>query len=121
MKCLACGRDVLKHHRFCSHCGEPNPYYLESIKETQANAEPFSSNDWKHPGSFSSEKPSFRGWSPSTEPLGFWMGLVCVLFPFVGIIMYFSWKNTKPRAAKTALWCGLIAFVISFFLRMSAR
>ena len=121
MKCSTCGHDVLKHHRHCSECGEPNPYHLDPFSRTQADAEPFSSQDWKHPDSYPSERPSSRDWSPSSEPLGFWLGVVCVLFPIIGIILYFSWKNTKPRAAKSALWCGLIAFFIVFFLRITAR
>ena len=36
--------------------------------------------------------------------------------PILGIIMYFVWKDSKPRAAKSALIWGLVAIVIWFIL-----
>lgn len=42
--------------------------------------------------------------------------------PLLGIIMYFVWKNDKPKAAKSALTFGLISIglaVVSWLISMA--
>ncbi len=47
------------------------------------------------------------------------LGLVCFLWPLIGLILYLVWKESKPKkasgAGKAALW-GVIFTVIIIFL-----
>ena len=40
--------------------------------------------------------------------------IVGLLFPLVGAILYYVFKNSKPRAAKIANCCSWIGFLIAF-------
>ncbi|MGG1215492.1 zinc-ribbon domain-containing protein [Micromonospora provocatoris] len=42
------------------------------------------------------------------------LSLCC--FPLLGIILYFIWKDSQPKAAKSALIFALFGFVISIIL-----
>ncbi len=41
---------------------------------------------------------------------------LCCPLPILGIILYFSWKDSKPIAAKSMLKVSLIAFAIIFVI-----
>lgn len=45
---------------------------------------------------------------------GFGWGLLGFCIPIVGIILYFTWKSTKPNNAKAAGTGALIAIVLYF-------
>lgn len=44
---------------------------------------------------------------------GFIWGLVGFCVPFVGLILFCTWKNSKPKSAKNAGIGALIGFVIN--------
>ena len=39
--------------------------------------------------------------------------ILALLFPIVGIILYFSWRNTTPNKAKSILTFALIGWAIN--------
>lgn len=45
------------------------------------------------------------------------LGIICFLFPIVGLILYLVWKDTMPNkalgAGKAALWGFIISMVLS--------
>lgn len=45
---------------------------------------------------------------------GFIWGLVGFLVPVVGLVLYISWKNNKPKSSKSAGIGALIGFCINF-------
>lgn len=46
-----------------------------------------------------------------------WVNLISLCcFPFLGIIMYFVWKDQQPKAAKSALIFGIVGIGISIIL-----
>lgn len=50
--------------------------------------------------------------SSNGEKAGFGALLFSLLIPIVGIILYFSWKPSRPRAAKSALRNALISICL---------
>lgn len=50
------------------------------------------------------------------DSLGFWMGVLCFLFPIVGIILYFVCRDKTPNRASTALQVSLISVGLNFVI-----
>jgi len=52
----------------------------------------------------------------STEGAGCFLSGLSFFFPLLGLILYFAWKDSKPKAAKdcgkAALWGFIISVVI---------
>jgi len=64
--------------------------------------------------------------SQDDGPIG-GLGILCFLFPIVGLILYLVWKETKPKkssgAGKAALWgfiIGIVICLIYFIIGVSA-
>lgn len=55
--------------------------------------------------------PGNAGTFVVNDKTGFGMGLISFLIPIVGIILYFSRKNTKPKSAKLAIKWAAIGFI----------
>lgn len=47
------------------------------------------------------------------EELGFGWSVICILFPIVGLILYFAYNDNR---GKKALRIGVISFILAFFL-----
>lgn len=46
------------------------------------------------------------------------LNILAVLFPIVGIILYFVWKNNTPKKAKSILTCGLVGWGVAILLNI---
>ena len=65
--------------------------------------------------------------SQSNEGAGCFLSGLSFLFPLLGLILYFVWKDSKPQASKdagkAALWgvaIGIVTWVISMVVLTSA-
>ena len=65
--------------------------------------------------------------SPNDKP-SVLLNLAVCCFPLVGIILYFVWKNEKPKSAKSVcLWAiigtalGVVLYIIAFVLGMASE
>lgn len=38
--------------------------------------------------------------------------ILAILFPIVGLILYFTWKNNTPNKAKSILTCAIIGWAL---------
>ena len=50
------------------------------------------------------------------DKAGIGLIILSILFPIVGIILYFVKKDDEPNAAKTYLGCGIAGFVIGLLI-----
>ena len=58
-----------------------------------------------------------RQYAPTPqESIGIGFGILAFLFPIVGWIMYFVWKDTKPRSASQANTLAWTGFAINMLL-----
>ena len=46
------------------------------------------------------------------------LNILSLLFPIIGIILYFSWKSKTPKKAKSVLTYGLIGWGIGIILNI---
>ena len=83
MFCPNCGKEIAENAAVCVHCGH-------AIQQSQPNFA-------KGGTSYVEDKPN----------LGINIISLCCI-PILGIIMYFVWKDEKPKAAKSALIFGLV-------------
>ena len=86
MKCQNCGKELPVGTKFCSNCGakiEQTDYVAQNNQIQQNN------------------EGSTVGW-----------GILSFFFPIVGLILFLSWKKTKPKAAKTSGIGALIGLII---------
>lgn len=87
MYCPNCGANVNEKAEFCVNCG--------------INIHKFSSKQTVAPD----------------DKANIWVNLLSLCcFPIVGIILYFVWKDNRPKAAKSALIFGIIGFIISIII-----
>lgn len=85
---------------FCPHCGtQANDGQVVCLNCGRALAV----NNIVTPGN--------AGTFVVNDNAGFGTGLISFLIPIVGIILYFSWKNTKPKSAKLAIKWAAIGFI----------
>jgi uncharacterized membrane protein YvbJ len=104
-KCSGCGALLTVDDRYCQQCGENNPQFNEVEVQT-ANASHLTSSP------SSSAKPVQEG-----SGIG-WLFLGLII-PFIGIILFFSFKKEKPNASSMSLIGAIIGFVIGFISTMS--
>jgi len=50
--------------------------------------------------------------------LGIGLGIVCFLFPIVGLILYFVWKSEKPSKSKGACNAAIAGFVVGVIINI---
>ncbi len=126
--CSYCGSPIEPGQKFCTNCGaeitlniqhekeeippQPQPYY-EEVEETPQYEQPVS----QPPAYSESSYPQV------TEPEKYDVKtIVCAvlsfMFPFVGLILYFVWRSTKPRAASLCLSCAGISILMNGLLRL---
>lgn len=53
------------------------------------------------------------------SPIGVGYGILSFLIPIVGWVLYFSWKDTKPKKAKQASTIAWISFAINILAYIS--
>ena len=97
-KCSSCGTFVKSDERYCSSCGENNPKFVE-VSQSSMSSSSYSSNS-SSSNSNSTDSSSGIGW--------FFLGL---FFPYIGFILYFTFKNENPTAStmsSSGAWIGLI-------------
>ncbi len=104
LKCSSCGTMVSSDDRYCTHCGENNPKFVE-VKTTT------SSTSYSTSSSYSSSNTVQEG-----SGIGWFF--LALFIPYVGIILYFSFKKEKPNASSMSLTGAIIGFVIGFFTLM---
>lgn len=67
-----------------------------------------------------------KGNLPSDDTGSVWAGVASFCFPIVGLVLYFVWKDNKPKSAKHACYGALAAvgawtvFYIFYFIVIAA-
>ena len=121
MYCRECGHSVNEYTEICSNCGV-RP--LNSNKYCQSCAAPTNANQelCVECGSILKNSGNLRQSSGDDNPSGLLNVTVCC-FPIVGMILYFLWKNDKPKSAKAACtWAivgsaiGILIYIIALFI-----
>jgi uncharacterized membrane protein YvbJ len=88
MYCKNCGTQIDDNQKFCPACGAPA---VEQQTAQPAETQPAAAND--------------KG--------GFGYGLLGFFVPLAGLILYFVWKNEKPKSAKACLTGFLVQICLN--------
>lgn len=124
MECKVCGKPIDEKDAFCPHCGAKNTQteepFLSTLKageeESQVNFTGYNSGDngnWED------------GTKKKEDKADTLVNIASCCFPIVGIILFFIWREEKPKAAKSVcIWASvglgivLVLYIISFILSM---
>ena len=98
--CKNCGAEIDEGSIYCPFCGTR---YDEKKKEKKTSGENVGSG-----GSYDPKYgyiPNYSGMNYNpvvTEGRSFWVALLSFVFPIVGLILWYSWRFTKPGKADSA-------------------
>jgi hypothetical protein len=98
----------------------PSQNQINNQYQPQSTYQPQNQNqqpNYNSSPSYNYQSPqTYQTYSEDSGSIGW--GILGLLIPLVGFILYFVWKNTKPRSAKMAGYGAAIGFVLSFAVRM---
>lgn len=96
--CTNCGVRPLNGHNYCQACGAETRIEQEFCIQCGAKLikKPVASDN-------ANDKPSMLA------------NVASCCFPIVGIVLYFVWRDEKPRSAKSVCTWAIVGFAISFF------
>lgn len=101
MNCQRCGALLADGVTHCHNCGTPQQF-------TNAGYQP----------NYGQQQYGQHGQVGNVDMSDLNVGLkiLFLLFPLIGIIMYFVWKNSAPVKAKSSLTFGLIGIGVNILL-----
>ena len=87
MICKNCGREIEDDTYVCKYCGVATTIdYSKAIGEA------------------------------NNDTAGCFTLIFSFLFPLIGFILYFAWKDCKPKSARTAARCAWCAIILQIIL-----
>lgn len=118
MFCRECGHGVKEYAEICLNCGV-RP--LNSAEYCQSCAAPTNANQELCVKCGARLKNTSGGSisSGEDESSGLLKATVCC-FPIVGIILYFIWKNEKPKSAKSVCTWAIVGTALSVIVYVLA-
>ncbi|MBU1143151.1 MAG: zinc ribbon domain-containing protein [Firmicutes bacterium] len=82
---------------YCPNCGEP----VRDDQDVCLSC----GNELKEKKTVALEEGSAVGW-----------GILSFLIPLVGLILFLTWKDTKPNTAKVCGVLALVGFILNIFV-----
>lgn len=117
MRCSNCKAEYDITEKYCPYCGEnnenfkdshkANPKYQENKNESQNYANQ-NYNLENNGSSYERKEQAEAGWV-----------ILSFLFPFVGFILIFAFKNTKPATSKACVTATIIGFILNVIFGLS--
>ncbi|HBL06628.1 MAG TPA: zinc ribbon domain-containing protein [Clostridium sp.] len=99
MYCSKCGKEILDNVTFCPECGNAtNPNNQQSMNNNN-------SYNYGHP--IVKDEPDTIA------------NIIACCFPIVGIIVYFMWKDNKPRSSNAIGKWSLFGFIASIIFTVA--
>ena len=134
--CIFCGAQIPDNAKFCTACGAALPVEAEAVQEPievpaqvvpeQPAVDPFQQPAYAQPQPgaqqpYQQAQPTFA--VPEQQAVvdsgSIGWGVLGAFFPLVGIILFFVWKNNKPKTAKVSLIGAVIGIAISLVINFS--
>jgi hypothetical protein len=106
--CSKCGTENKKSSSFCTRCGSS----LGMTVNTYASNSYSNSYSSNYNDSYSSDEGLDSG-----EKAGICIGNIC-LSPILGVVLYFVWKNDKPKKADDVCGVTIFSVVAAFILSL---
>lgn len=122
--CEYCGSQVPDNAKFCTSCGaalqQAQP--AQQVYEPPAYQQPtYEQPTYQQP---TYQQPYQQPYQPASTPAvndsgSIGWGILSFLFPIVGVILYFVWRNDKPNSAKVAGIGAIIGFCVNLVLNFT--
>jgi hypothetical protein len=112
MYCCKCGSQQSENANFCSNCG---------FKFTNESKDFNHNNEFEHSysySSFSNDNINSSSSNPKDNPSDL-AGVASCCFPLLGLILYFLWKDEKPKSARRVCnWMigGVSVYVLLYLI-----
>lgn len=113
-RCPICGRNYADTVRVCSTCGAR---LAGSNASGTRESVPVQGNGYQQPAA---QMPPVQR-KPVKQNAGVFNIIFSAIIPLYGIIMYFSWKKTRPKAAKQVLIAALIALALAVITQIPTK
>lgn len=110
-RCPICGKNYADTVRVCSTCGAR---LAGSNASSTRESVPVQGNGYQQPAA---QMPPVQR-KPVKQNAGVFNIIFSAIIPLYGIIMYFSWKKTRPKAAKQVLIAALIALALAVIVQI---
>lgn len=110
-RCPICGKSYADTVRVCSTCGAR---LAGSNASGTRESVPVQGNGYQQPAA---QTPPVQR-KPVKQNAGVFNIIFSAIIPLYGIIMYFSWKKTRPKAAKQVLIAALIALALALIVQI---
>jgi uncharacterized membrane protein YvbJ len=110
--CKNCGEYYSSTAAFCPSCGEANSEYRVNRKEETTSVSSYTENSTYSPN-HSTQTP-IEGDTTIYAVIGFF-------FWFVGLILYLALKDSRPKAAQSALNGSLTIIVLGIIIAVLAN
>ena len=124
MECKVCGKPIDGKDEFCPHCGAKNIQTAESTNQNDSDSfvstlksEEDTSTNKDSKGNYTGYNNGNTGnWNDGTkkkEDKGDTLAnIASCCFPIVGIILFFIWREERPKAAKSVCMWAIIGAVL---------
>jgi hypothetical protein len=113
IKCENCGQTYSSELAFCSNCAQANRYYKKPTAQDIPNHHP-SFVETNSTTTQSYRSPNIPNVNDEGDTFGY--AIIGFLFGFVGLIVYFALKDSRPKAAQSALngfWLSIGFYVLA--------
>ena len=98
MYCYKCGQEIEDDSKFCPLCGA-------QIEQSQEDID------------YSSYAPDYN--NPMDKP-SIGLNILSFLFPIIGIVLFFVWRNTYPIKGKSCVKFSLMSIIFNFIFMIVA-
>ena len=129
MQCKRCGANLHEGTYYCSVCGEFNPTNPitnqpanngYSFQQQMYNGQQYGQQQYNGYNQQMYNGQQFTPYNPN-QPIdsgSIGWGILGFLFPFIGWILFFVWKNSKPNSARIAGIGGVIGFISNIIISL---
>lgn len=100
MFCKKCGKEIKDTDKYCPYCGAPVD---EELDQYRIYGQPE------------------RQYSPqqiNKDSGSFWWGMLGLISPLIGFILFFVYRKSRPKTAKVLLFGSIIGLIINILTNL---
>ncbi len=126
--CSYCGSPIEPGQKFCTNCGAEITFDIQHEKEeippqptpavTQVEEKPTFEEPVSQPPAYNQSSYPTNTTPQSFDVKTIIAAVFSFIFPFIGLILYFVWRNSNPRAAQLVVRVASISVLLNLLMRL---